>query len=95
MAGHASASTRLSTKGQLVLPKAMRDRKQWTAGTALEVVDVPDGVLIRREPRRAAYTVDDLVGILKYEGPPVSIEQMNEAVLEMAAARYARSLHRK
>lgn len=32
------ATTRLSTKGQLILPKELRDRHGWEAGTVLELV---------------------------------------------------------
>jgi AbrB family looped-hinge helix DNA binding protein len=87
-----TVKTILSTKGQMVLPKAVRDRKQWKAGTRLVIEDRPEGLLIRQEPPKASYSIDDLVGILKYDGPPISIEEMNEAVLETAAERYARTL---
>ena len=45
-----NAYTRMSDKGQVVVPKAIRDTKGWPAGTDLEVIDAGDGVLLR--PRR-------------------------------------------
>lgn len=77
------ATTRLSTKGQVVLPKAVRDANNWTSGTELEVVPHPDGVLLRSPAPAKTYTLDDLYGCLKYDGPAVSIEDMNKAVDEM------------
>jgi len=77
------ATTRLSTKGQVVLPKSVRDAKNWPSGTELEVVPHPEGVLLRTPAVAKRYTLDDLFGFLKYEGPPVSVEDMNIGVDEM------------
>lgn len=75
----------LSTKGQIVIPKAVRDHHRWRAGTTIEFVVQPDGVFMKAAEPAAPkkYGIDDLVGFLKYDGPPVSIENMNEAVDEM------------
>lgn len=77
------ATTRLSTKGQLVLPKSVREAKNWPSGTELEIVTHPDGVLLKAVQQPKKYKLDDLYGCLKYDGPPVSIEDMNRAVDEM------------
>ena len=47
-------STTVSTKGQIVLPKAIRDELGWTAGTRLIVEKRPAGGLFRREPKTCA-----------------------------------------
>lgn len=91
MASAAKFSTTLSTKGQLVLPKAVRDSKRWKVGTKLVIEERDEGVLIKAARPDKTYTADDLVGILKYDGPPISIEEMNEAGPAMAAERYLRS----
>lgn len=83
--------TTLSTKGQIVLPKAVRERRRWGAGTRLIVEETPEGVLLKPAPLFKRTSVDDVVGILKYDGPPRTIEEMNEAVLAEAKRRYARS----
>lgn len=76
-------TTRVSTKGQVVLPKSVRDARNWRSGTELEVVPHPEGVLLRTPTPAKRYTLDDLYGFLKYDGPPVSIEDMNIGVDEM------------
>jgi AbrB family looped-hinge helix DNA binding protein len=67
------SKTRLSSKGQLVIPQAVRDAKSWGPGTELEVLDVPDGILVR--PVEAAtdpHALDGLVGLLaSYARQPV------------------------
>ena len=40
-------TTVVSTKGQVILPKAIRQQRRWEAGTRLVVEDTPDGVLLR------------------------------------------------
>jgi AbrB family looped-hinge helix DNA binding protein len=42
--------TKISTKGQIVLPKAVRDRHGWPHGQIMEVVDIPGGVMLRAKP---------------------------------------------
>ncbi len=44
--------TRISSKGQIVLPKAVRERLGWTEGTELVVEVEGDRVVLRRNERR-------------------------------------------
>lgn len=84
-------TTTVSTKGQVILPKAVRERRKWTAGTRLVIEETPEGVLLKPAPIFKRTTIDEVYGILKYDGPPHTIEEMNEAVLAEAKRRYARS----
>ena len=36
-------TTTVSTKGQVILPKAIRQRRDWDAGTRLLVEETPEG----------------------------------------------------
>jgi len=81
-------TTRMSTKGQVILPKAVRQRRGWTAGTRLVVEERSDGVLLTAEPLFPPTKVEDVYGMLKYDGPPVSVEEMKAGVLAEAARRY-------
>ena len=86
-----NAVTRISAKGQVVIPKASRDRWSFTPGTELDVIETSDGVLLR--PRRVRKTLSfeearaRLREIVRYDGPPVTIEDMNETI----TAEWARS----
>lgn len=86
------AETTLSTKGQVVLPKAVRDRLGWRSGTRVRIEETPDGVVLRRAPLFRPTTIDEVAGCLKpyYKGPPVSVDEMDEAVAEMFRRRYGR-----
>ena len=47
MPATATVTTTLSSKGQMVLPKALRDLKQWKPGAQLLLEDVPGGVMVK------------------------------------------------
>ena len=88
-------TTTLSTKGQMVLPKAVRDHHGWGEGVRLVVEDTPHGVLLRAEASEPLFPptrIEDVIGVLKYDGPPVPIAEMRQAAQEAAVERYARSL---
>ena len=76
------AKTRLSSKGQVIIPKAVRDRQGWQAGVELEVEDRGDVVVLRRPKPFAPTTFEEVRGCLKYDGPPATIEEMDAAVAE-------------
>jgi AbrB family looped-hinge helix DNA binding protein len=42
MSAKQKLTTTVSTKGQVILPKAIRDQRHWPAGTELMVEDTPD-----------------------------------------------------
>lgn len=81
----ASRFTTLSTKGQVILPAAVRRARQWPPGTRLEVQDTADGVLLKAVPAFAPTRIEDVAGSLKWHGPPVSIEEMDAAIGRAAA----------
>jgi AbrB family looped-hinge helix DNA binding protein len=87
-------TTLLSSKGQIIIPKPLRDAHHWRAGTRLAVVDTADGVLLR--PLEAAEKTALAPGLaairqrIAYKGKPVSLQEMDAAVLREAARRAKR-----
>lgn len=84
------STTTLSTKGQLVLPKAIRDRRKLRAGTKFTVEETKDGILFRPVPLFPRTELKDVIGMLAYKGPRISIEEMDTAVLAEARRSYDR-----
>jgi AbrB family looped-hinge helix DNA binding protein len=74
------AKTRLSTKGQLILPKEIRDRHGWGPGIQLEVEDHGDHVVLRQADDLPATTLEDLIGCTGYRGPARTLEEMEAAI---------------
>jgi antitoxin PrlF len=68
----------LTSKGQITLPKPIRDQLGLEAGTALDFVVEPDGSLRARPLKRGA---DGLFGLLRDpDDVPGTIEEMDAAV---------------
>ncbi|HRO13417.1 AbrB/MazE/SpoVT family DNA-binding domain-containing protein [Amaricoccus sp.] len=80
-------TTTVSTKGQVILPKAIRERRDWDAGTRLLVEETPEGVLLRPAPAFAATRPEAVFGLLPHRGPPLSLEEMDAAVMAEARRR--------
>ena len=74
-------TTTLTSKGQLTLPKAIRDRLRLRVGDRLEVTLREDGVILM-EP--VTVDVSQLKGILPAPASPVSLEAMEEAIRQRA-----------
>ncbi len=81
-----NARVKISSKGQLVLPKAVRDAHGLVPGSVVEVESVGDTIVLKPRTRvaRKKYTLDEVAGFLKYDGPPVTIEDMNRGIEEEA-----------
>jgi AbrB family looped-hinge helix DNA binding protein len=90
MAKAASSQTRVSTKGQVILPKAIRDRRNWTPGTELTIEDRPEGVLLKASPRVAPTKVEDVFGRLGPVDRVLTVEEMDAAVMAEAHRRHLR-----
>jgi len=80
----------LSTKGQLILPKSIRQQRRWEAGTRLIVEETAEGVLLKPAPIFDPASPDDVFGTLKVSGPPKTLEEMDAGILAEARRRHAR-----
>lgn len=79
-----NVTTIVSTKGQVILPKAIRQRREWEAGTRLVVEETEDGVLLRKAPAFAMTRPDQVFGVLAFKGEPKSLDDMDAGVLAEA-----------
>lgn len=75
-----SATITLSSKGQLVIPKEIRDELHWDAGTQIALVSSASGVTLKAVPKKTGRKFADLIGLLKHEGAPLSIEELCKPV---------------
>ena len=75
-----NAHTRISEKGQIVVPKPTRDRLGWQAGDDLEIFETSDAVTLRRRQHGGRLSVDEAVerlrALLARNERPVPVDQL-------------------
>jgi AbrB family looped-hinge helix DNA binding protein len=79
--------TRLSTKGQIVLPKNIRASRAWGPGTEFTVEETGDGVLLRPAGRFPAAELDQVAGCLRSKRKPKTAAQMRAAIASEVIGR--------
>jgi AbrB family looped-hinge helix DNA binding protein len=84
------ASAKLSTKGQIVIPKELRDARKWAAGMDIDCINTPEGILLKPKAPAKRYTLDDLYGIANYTGPPKTLADMERGIDEAMRERWER-----
>jgi len=77
------SATRLTSKGQVVIPKPVREELRWVSGTQLAVEVMGDGA-VRLTPLEAEDSIDILYGCLRdLPGDPVAdLEAEHRAEIE-------------
>ncbi|KQR87662.1 AbrB/MazE/SpoVT family DNA-binding domain-containing protein [Sphingomonas sp. Leaf343] len=84
-----NAQTTISGKGQVVIPKDVRDRLHLSPGDRLDVIERPDGVLLRRRAAGPKEPFDVVTARIRarvqYDGPPVPLDDMKASVTKMWA----------
>ena len=79
----------VTVKGQVTVPKSIRDHLKIETGTQLDFKLNDDGSISVRSLKRSALSI---VGLLKRPSrAAVTVEQMNRAVVDAAAERHQRS----
>jgi antitoxin PrlF len=73
------ASATVTSKGQVTLPKSVRERLGVEAGDRLEFVESGEGFLVVAATR----DIRSLKGIIGRPKKPVTIEEMNVAIQKM------------
>lgn len=83
-------TTRLSSKGQVILPKSVREAHHWQPGMEFIIEDTSDGVILRPAKPFKATRLEDVAGCLKYAGPAKTLEEMEAAIETEVKERHAR-----
>ncbi|MGA2072367.1 MAG: AbrB/MazE/SpoVT family DNA-binding domain-containing protein [Terriglobia bacterium] len=83
-------TTRLSSKGQIVLPKSVREARSWKPGTEFAVDETSEGILLRPLRPFPPTNISDVFGCLKYKGRAKTLRQMDMAIAKGVRARHDR-----
>jgi len=76
--------TRLSNKGQVVIPKAIRVLHGWKPGLEFVIENVDDGIKLKPMKPYKETKIDDVIGCVGYKGPKKSLKDMEAAIAKGA-----------
>ena len=77
-------TVKLSSKGQFILPKSIRDRHHWEAGTEFVIIDRGAELVIKPTKVFSPTELEPPNTPSVYRGKPLSLEDMERAVLAEA-----------
>ena len=83
-------TTKLSSQGQVVLPKWVRDARSWEPGTEFAVEEVSEGILLRLLRPFRSTSFAEVFGCLKYTGRVKTLRQIEKAIARGARERHDR-----
>ena len=83
-------TTRLSTKGQIILPKGIRDARAWGPGTEFTVQETGEGILLRPATHFPDTQVEEVAGCLRSRRKPKTPGQMRAAIDREVMRRHDR-----
>ncbi len=75
-------TTKLSSKGQVIIPKSVREAHHWRPGTEFTVEDTAQGVLLKPKKLFPETRLKDGLGCVGYKGPPLSLEEIDRLLEE-------------
>jgi AbrB family looped-hinge helix DNA binding protein len=85
------SQTTMTSKGQVTLPAIIRSRLQLVQGTELDVQETVDGNVMLIPRRKKTGDIRKLRAIIAYDGPPVSLEDMERGIHDGVAERFKRA----
>ena len=85
-----NGTTTLSSRGQIVIPKELRDARRWHAGTSFIVEEVAQGILLKPVSAFTPSVLDAVMGCTAYRGPAVSQAEIDAALDADVGRRHVR-----
>jgi AbrB family looped-hinge helix DNA binding protein len=76
--------TRLSNKGQVVIPKQVRAAHGWEPGLEFVVEDTGDGIMLKPIKKFKETRIQGVLGCVHYKGPRKSLRDMEAAIAKGA-----------
>lgn len=77
-------TTKLSSKGQVIIPKPIRVAHHWKAGQDFIIVNTADGILLKPKAPFQETSLTDVAACLKYEGKSKTLDDMEQAIKQGA-----------
>jgi len=79
---------RLSSKGQVIIPRAIRAANRWMTGQEFSIEITQDGILLRPKSPFPPTTVNEVAGFLQYDGPAKTQDEMEQGLMNELRAHW-------
>lgn len=73
-------TTKLSTKGQVIIPQRIRRNNKWAAGVEFYIEERQGGVFLKPISTIPKTEVDQVFGCAGYRGPIKTLEEMDQGI---------------
>ena len=73
-------TTRLSSKGQIIIPQAIREAHQWQSGLEFMVIDTDQGLLLTPMMPFKPTSIAQVLGCTGYKGVTKSLKDMEQGI---------------
>ena len=83
-------TTRLSTKGQIIVPKGIRESRAWGPGTEFEFEETVYGILLRPAAHFPDTNLEEVAGCLRSRRKSKTPAQMRAAMVREVMRRHDR-----
>ena len=81
-------TTKLSSKGQVIIPKAFRSAHHWESGLELMVIDTGDGLLLKPKAPFAPTDLSEVFAMLKGKVAAKTDEEIEAALVQDLQERW-------
>lgn len=81
-------TTTLSGKGQIVIPKALRESRRWRPGTRFIVEEITSGILLKPNRTFSPTRHEEGLGCTGYKGPVVNVQDMDQVIQDDIRKRW-------
>jgi len=76
--------TRLSSKGQVIIPQNIREAHKWQPGLEFNVIDTEQGLLLTPRMPFKPTSTNEVLGCANYKGNKKSLKAMQEGIAKGA-----------
>ena len=73
-------TTKLSSKGQVIIPKTIRESHHWKSGTEFVIENTPAGILLKPRKLFTPTRLAEGLGCAGYKGPAKTLREMVEGI---------------
>jgi len=73
-------TTKLSSKGHVIIPKEIRSRHHWETGQELQAIDTNEGVLLRPTSPFPVTSMKEVASCLFHSGKAKTLKEMEAAI---------------